>query len=358
VRRGGCSISGSQAPSIANPMARVDPGRALDLLGLGLLVAALIWTYVSGWVQGGQPDRVAELLVITAVAYVCGRVAASRSRLAVPGVVALLIAIAAVGFASDLMSRGPLRGPLGYTNAGAALYLQGAVASLMVFAGAKPGLRAAALAAALAFSLATMLTGSQATNALLALPLVAMLGDSRRAAKKIILVFLALFLMALASTIVVGATHSQRASAEGITGVIDATLSSRRGALWHDAVVLMADNPIVGVGPGRFRYESPVARSDRDAAWAHNGFLQQAAEGGLPALVLAVSIVVWGFVRLLLARQARLASLGAASLAALGIQACIDYLLHFPVLPLVVAALVGTAAGTNPSLSDRQVEHR
>jgi O-antigen ligase len=111
---------------------------------------------------------------------------------------------------------------------------------------------------------------------------------------------------------------------------------------------LTTQRPLVGVGPGRFREESPLAVSDSDAAWAHNGFLQQGAEGGVPALVLAVSIFVWGFVRLLSIPQGRGASLAAASLTAVGIHACVDYVLHFPILPMMAAALVGAAVGAGP----------
>jgi O-antigen ligase len=290
----------------------------------------------------------AAIMVAALLSFWGARVVTRSVPTLVAAIVTVTCALAGALSAADLFAHGPLRGALGYTNASAALYLQGVVASLMLFSDARRALRVAALAAALAFAAATLLTGSQAANALLALPAVALLGTSRRAAGRVIVLFLGLFIAALASTIVIGATYQHQGSADGITGVIDTTLSSRRAALWHDALVLTVDHPIVGVGLGRFRYESPVARSDRDAAWAHNGFLQQGAEGGVPALVFAVSIVVWAFIRLLLAPRARVASLGAASLAALVIHSCIDYLFHFPVLPLTVAALVGAGVGMGP----------
>jgi O-antigen ligase len=320
----------------------------IELIGLLLFLGAVGWTFLSALTSGGDPIEVAALLLAVVLVFWGSRVVTGRLPTLVAVMVAVGIASAGVLFGADLFTNGPLGGPLGYTNASAALYLQGVVASLMLFVESRRPLRLAALAAALAFSAATLLTGSQAANVLLALPAIALLGTSRRAAGRVIVVFLGLFLTALASTIVIGATYPHQGSADSITEVIDTTLSSRRAALWHDALVLTADHPIVGVGPGRFRYESPVARSDRDAAWAHNGFLQQGAEGGVPALVLAVSIVVWAFIRLLLAPRARVASLGAASLAALVIHSCIDYLLHFPVLPLTVAALVGAGVGMGP----------
>jgi O-antigen ligase len=320
----------------------------IELIGLLLFLAAAGWAFLSALASGGDPIEVAAMLVAVLLVFWGARVVTGRFPTLVAAMVALGIASAGVLFGADLFTDGPLGGPLGYTNASAALYLQGVVASLMLFVESRRALRVAALAATLAFCVATLLTGSQAANALLALPAIALLGSSRRAAGRVIVLFLALFLTALASTILIGATYSHHGSAGGITGLIDTTLSSRRSALWHDALVLTTDNPIVGVGPGRFRYESPVARSDRDAAWAHNGFLQQGSEGGVPALVLAVSIVVWAFIRLLRAPRPSVASLGAASLAVLVIHSCIDYLLHFPVLPLTVAALVGAGVGTGP----------
>jgi O-antigen ligase len=321
---------------------------AIELIGLLLFLAAAGWTFLSSLASGGDPIEVAAMLVAVVLVFWGARVLTGRFPSLVAAMVAVGIASAGVLSRADLFANGPLGGPRGYTNASAALYLQGVVVSLMLFVESSRALRVAALAATLGFCVATLLTGSQASNVLLALPAIALLGTSRRAAARVITLFLGLFLTALASTILIGATYSHHGSAGGITGLIDTTLSSRRSALWHDALVLTTDNPIVGVGPGRFRYESPVARSDRDAAWAHNSFLQQGAEGGVPALVLAVSIVVWAFVRLLLAPRARVASLGAASLAALVIHSCIDYLLHFPVLPLTVAALVGAGVGTGP----------
>jgi hypothetical protein len=57
-----------------------------------------------------------------------------------------------------------------------------------------------------------------------------------------------------------------------------------------------------------------------------------------------VLVFVWGFARLWVHPAPDvMVALGAASLAALGLHACVDYVLHFPAVPLTAAALVGTA---------------
>jgi hypothetical protein len=72
--------------------------------------------------------------------------------------------------------------------------------------------------------------------------------------------------------------------------------------------------------------------------------LQQGAETGLAGLLLVVGIFVWGFVSLRTAPTIDAVTvLGAVGLAALGIHASMDYILHFPAVPLTAAALVGAA---------------
>ena len=271
------------------------------------------------------------------------RIATRLTSWVVPGMIALAVGGVALTSWSELAVRGPLHGPLGYTNANAALYLQGTVAACMIAAGAPLRVvRITGIVLAAGLTGATILVGSQAATLLLSLPLVALLVRTGTGARRFIVVTLILFLTTFAMTGIVGMFVSDVGSGS-VGHLIQAALSERRPALWHDALTLTAQNPLLGVGPGRFHEESELARSDPDAAWAHNGFLQQAAEGGVPALILTLSGFVWGFVRLAVAPRSPLAALGAASLGVLGIQACLDYVLHFPALPVIAAALVGAA---------------
>jgi O-antigen ligase len=140
-----------------------------------------------------------------------------------------------------------------------------------------------------------------------------------------------------------------------VNRAVDATLTERRVALWHDAVVLMGDHPLSGVGPGRFELTSPTALADADTRQAHNEFLQQGAETGVLGFLLLTALFLWGFVRLMVKRRPDITTaLAAASLAALGIHASVDYILHFPAIPAVAAALVGSATAKSMSRSTQK----
>jgi O-antigen ligase len=305
----------------------------------------VLWTYVAAWVRGGNPGPVVATLVAALGGFVITRVLANDFGWAVCGAVAVLIALAASAFVSDLGADGPLMGPLGYTNASAALYLQGTVAaSMAAVAAPNRALRVVGAVLAAALAVETVVAGSNAGSLLLLLPIAALLVRKDTAVRRLIGVFLGVFLLAFMFTFIIGATWGDGRS--GFSRVIEESLSARRPELWHDAIALTSQHPLVGVGPGRFREESPVAAQDAGSSWAHNEFLQQGAEGGLPAMFLALSMFVWGFIRLLSIAPGQMAGLAAASLASLGIQACIDYVLHFPVLPIAVAVLVGAAVGS------------
>ena len=81
--------------------------------------------------------------------------------------------------------------------------------------------------------------------------------------------------------------------------------------------------------------------------WAQNDFLQQGAEQGVLGLVALVALFACGFLALWANPGAdAFVALAAVALAAVGIQACEDYVLHFPAIALTTAALVG--AGIAP----------
>jgi len=109
----------------------------------------------------------------------------------------------------------------------------------------------------------------------------------------------------------------------------------------------MGANPLTGVGPGRFQATSPIARGDRDEPWAHHEYLHMGAETGLLGMVLLLGLFVWGFARLLTSGAPDgVAVIGAVAVAALGVHACLDYVLHFPAAPIAAAGLLGAAVST------------
>jgi O-antigen ligase len=156
--------------------------------------------------------------------------------------------------------------------------------------------------------------------------------------RAVVVVAAALFVGVLIITGVLGSVYRT-----GTDGRVADALSERRLELWHESVQILGDHPL-GVGPGRYEDVSPTARRDADARWAHNEFLQQGVELGWIGLVLTALFFLWGFARLWV-RPAPdvVTALGAASLAALGIHGCVDYIIHFPAVPLAAAVIVGNA---------------
>lgn len=331
--------------------------RALDLVGLALAGTAAGWTFVSAGRSGGEPTAVAVLFVVVGGATFGARLIAGRAGWPIPLAAVAAVGLSAVSNLGDLPTRHPLAGPLGYTNAGAALYLQGTAAALMLASRVRGTRRAGSVVAAVALGTAAALSGSRAVILLLPLPWAAWLLGRRDAARPVVAGMAGLLGLVLVATVALGAT---RGGADGPPAQSLEAVAEGRLAMWHDALMLMLDHPLAGVGPGRFEVESPIARSDPDVRWAHHGFLQQGAEAGVPGFALAVLFVAWGFMRLWFAGTDRATGLGAASLACLGAQACVDYVLHFPALPILAATLVGADAASGPgpgtSGSDEEVK--
>lgn len=328
----------------------------LDLVGLILVVLAVAWTYVAAAASGGDPDPFVALVVAAASALVLGRISALIHRSIVPAGVVVVAAVLAFR-TPDLLSAAPLSGPFGYANAKGAFFLQAAIAGLLLAAGAgaRP-LKLFGLLAGVAFGVVPLVVESVAPAVLAFFLLIVLVAARVSNAKRVLVIGCAvLFVVALAATIVVGATYAADERSGPVNRIVDSTVSERRVALWHEALVMLRDNPGTGVGLGGFQVFSPTARSDRDARWAHNSFLQQGAETGLVGLVLLVLLFAWGFVSLGgMPNLDTVTVLGALALAALGIHACIDYILHFPAVPLTAAALVG-AASVGPETQTRPI---
>jgi O-antigen ligase/peptidoglycan/xylan/chitin deacetylase (PgdA/CDA1 family) len=317
----------------------------MDAIGVGLGAALLAWTLLSAVVTGTNPLPMVGLLLAVGGAFLASRAAGGPDRpwgAAAVVLVGLSVLLVSFGGVTDLTG-----GPLGYENAKASFFIQAGVAALVVVVVTNGSLRILAALSALAFLGAAALTGSRAGLALLVLPVLGAVVPPGRLVRVWIAVAAVLFVAALVTTTVLAAnvqTDRPRAggsqtSARGAT----ASLGRDRVGLWQQAFAMMADHPWVGVGPGSFRVSSPIARRDADLGWAHNGFLQQGAETGVPGWILLTMLFLWGFGCLWLAPPGRVASLGAASLASLGIHASVDYILHFPVIPMAAAAILGTA---------------
>lgn len=318
--------------------------RVIHLTGAALVVASVAWSVFTAR-AAADARPVAALQVACAVAYAVGH----RTGRWQPAAVSIAVAgttLAAVVIRSVLPGPGPVSGPLGYTNAGAALYVLAAIAAVMGAAALRGG-PAAGVAVPVAIALVVAAAASLSVASSVALGLGGLLLLARRVLSPPLLAIMA----AAVLTAVVGAT-----AALGVAGsqgtrvpVAERLLSERRVQLWRDAAVIARAHPGRGAGPARFRSESPTARADNDSRWAHSGFLQQAAEQGAVGLALLLGAFAWGFVRLAAGPGDQLDLLGLAALTGLGLFASVDYVLHFPAVPLAAAAVVGAAAAPRPA---------
>lgn len=319
----------------------------MDVWGAVLLIAALGWTYLAAVVSGGRASPVVGAFLLAGVGYVAGRIGGTYLPALIPGAVALVAVAIAARAPADVLSSDPLSGPFGYANAKGAFFALAAVAALMVAASSiHVALRIPAVLAAVALAAVPFVVRSFAPGALLLLLVpLGLLPWSARSVR------IAVAGSALAVMIAIGATsflavsyHPWPPDRGAVEDRVTEALTERRIALWRDAIELVRDRPVTGVGPSRFAVTSPIARADEDARWAHHAFLQQGAEQGAPGLAILLAVFGWAFAGLLLhPRPTRYVALGAVGLAVVGVHASIDYALHFPAVPVAAAAVAGSA---------------
>lgn len=315
----------------------------LDGAGLGLAAGIAVALGVATALGGGRPlPRVALVVATVTTLLVARRVARTR-----PVAVATAVAFAPV-IALVVPGRSEsVADPFWYANATGALLLVASGGALLVARSVVCGVtRGVAHAVALAWFTATWAVGAVAAGAFGALlMLVATLPRRPGLGRRAVAAGAALTVVGLALTVTLGITYTPGARTSLAERVVDTTMGELRVILWRDAVQLVREQPLRGIGPGRFADNSPIALRRDDASWAHNEYLQFAAETGVPAALLLLALVGWAFV--LLWRVASDAPVlpAAVVLAGVAVNATIDYVWHFPWILLALAALVGTAAG-------------
>jgi O-antigen ligase len=280
-----------------------------------------------------------------------------RRPVVVPVAVVCATLAVALSDARSTFELDEFRGPLGYANSSAAFFALAVVAAILVVTIARARwLRIGGIVAIVAFTPLVLFARVWAVAILLpGLVLAALLATRLRGARAAVLVCVAVFAVALLGSLVLGATRVGT-GAGPVGQVVGGTLSEARVRLWNEALSIVADEPLVGVGPGRFDEVSPTA-SDPDLRYAHQEFLQAAAETGLLGFVLCVGVFLWGFAALYVTAEGIVSALGAAALAMLGAHASIDYVLHFPAVTLAGAAILGAAlaASRRPEAVDEPI---
>lgn len=318
---------------------------AAVLVSLGALAG---WTAVSSYGRSADPDDMIALTMTVALVFVLVRTLPQRIAMLVPWVIGSSI-LAALWATDAAFSGGPLVGPLGYANANAALFVQGVAAFALAGGRARRRIWLVCLSwlGMVVLTVAAATSGSKAGAVLAIVVVLARLMTSTgRLARAVASGAVAITILVIAMTVVLGVTSDKDRLQRGGTGrVIDETLTRRRVDLWHEAIDQVSRNPWRGVGPDRFQQFSPTARLDRDARWAHSATLQIAAETGVFGALLFVATACLGFVSLWSGgRVTRPQALSSVGLAALLVHAAQDYVLHFAAVPLVACALVGVSS--------------
>jgi len=334
----------------------------LGVVGVGLLVALAGWLGVAGrvgswaWLGDGiwrasstltYPNAAAAVLVPVALMVLARLVDAPGSlplALAATGLLAgaaaTLSRAAALALAVGLVVLAGLRGPRATVRAalgpclGALVALVGLVPSMPAAAPARPALALVGLGAGLA--IAAVLARLRAVAA------VALVVGG-----------------VLAGCVAVAVAAGGVGDAAGLVAETRITLASpdRSGAV-AAALRVAAEHPLTGAGPGQADLRSRGADGGtRIFGYAHNEYVQVAAELGLVGLaLLAVLLVALG--RLLWrARATGPAVAGwagvAAATAAFAVHSGFDFVWHLPAVLLTVTLLAGVVLPAPPGAGAR-----
>ena len=305
--------------------------RTVDVAGLALVAALCLWTALVAGDGDGRPAPVLWLLGGLVLAVAIGRAAASRG---VPlfGLVAVAVAGAAALSWPGLLA--PAGAPTGYANTNAALLGLGALSAMGASRAAGAGGASRGWSALAVVLIGTVpATGSVAGTILVLGACVTLaLAFRTRWPALVIGAGMVVAALSLGLTVAIG-SGSDPVGLEARAGV--------RGELWAAAEELADEQPVIGIGPGRFAVRNPVTDDD-DLRWAHHGYLQVAAELGVVGLVLTLGILAWAWAVLWRAsHRADVTPVSAAALGAVATHATVDYVLHIPAVLVTTAVLVG-----------------
>ncbi|MGC9951182.1 MAG: O-antigen ligase family protein [Bryobacteraceae bacterium] len=139
----------------------------------------------------------------------------------------------------------------------------------------------------------------------------------------------------------------------GVTSKGPAALEGR-GPIWRETLSLIAAYPVFGCGFGNYetaflRYQASVV--DRVFTYAHNDYLQIAAELGVAGFLIAAALLLPVFARAFRAafqgpdRSTRYLGLGCAgAIAAIGLHSVTDFNMYVPANAFTLAWICGIAA--------------
>lgn len=293
-------------------------------------VGIVLLLLLAAWALFSTPDApeaaaTAAGYLVLAAGLVIG-VTTAHTALAVPGLLVLVGSGAAFLLTLPAsLSGDPVAPPLDYMNANGALALCGAGGAVLATSGRSLGERAFAAVVALVTAALCLAQGAQAAAA--AAVLLAGWSLARHLGRTSVLVVAGLLLAVVPASLPVlwGAGVLPQPPA------LVSLLSEERFDLWGEAVDIIGQHPVRGIGPGEFSQVSRTA-ADPDLAWAHSALLQTGAELGLVGVGLTALALAWAA-----------AALGRRTvlLGILLLPTSVDYVLHFGGVLLALSVVVG-----------------
>ena len=319
----------------------------VDVAGVALAVLLAVWAVIA---SRGQPGSDAVPLVglalSVAVVSIAARLVTALHPWAAPAALTVTAGIIALVSWEGGLLGGP-EGALGDPDVTAAFFVLAAAAAAMT--STRTELRPVQWLAglvALGFGVVPVLLGSiLGTSAALLLLFSFASRRGFRARRTLVAAGGFLTFLVLATTTLLGLSYDAEAG-DPVSGIVDTVLTPRRVELWHGALQLLQEEPVSGVGPGRYAAASPAIEpaGPDSPRWADNDFLEVGAETGLVGLALALGLFTWGFVRLHGERPDHAAAVAGVALGTLGIYASLDHALHAWPVVLAAAAIVGAGS--------------
>jgi O-antigen ligase len=292
--------------------------------------------------HGGRPEGVLLAVLALAAGYAAGRISGALLPVAAPCAASLALLGLAIN-TPDTAAVTPLFTSLGRTGATAALLALSAGAACCAASAARgPALRTVLRLVAAGIVVTAAVLGSTTASAAGAAVLLCSLAADRTRRRGLGLVGLA-----MAAAVVTGATWAvaEDILPDGPTDSLEGLLGPHRVQLWREALGMAHDEPVLGVGPGRFEDLSPtVAQSLATDGKPHSAPFQLAAEQGVIGVALLAAVFCWVLYALWwAARPTPVALTAGAALTALAVVAAVGNALSFTTVTAGAGLLAGIA---------------
>ncbi|MEW2400771.1 O-antigen ligase family protein [Streptomyces sp. NPDC046862] len=307
-----------------------------------VLGACAVWSLTTATAHGGRPEGVLLAVLALAAGYAAGRISGALLPVAAPCAASLAMLALAIN-APDTAAGSPLITPLGRTGATTALLALSTGAACCAASAARgPMPRTALRLLAAGITVTAAVSGSTTASAACAAVLLCSLAADRMRRRSMGLVG-----FAVAAAVVTGATWAvaEDALPDGLTISLEGQLSPHRVQLWRDALGMVHQEPVLGVGPGRFEDLSPtVAQSLTPDGKPHSAPFQLAAEQGVIGVALLATVFCWVLYALWwTARPTPVVLTAGAALTALAVVAAVGNVLSFTTVTAGAGLLAGIA---------------